>query len=74
MNLWRTLVFDQNISLRMIYREKIIQSLKNDAVKSGCECNGKLMEGLKTLKSCGEILIFSPKMIKMFYSLVIRQT
>ena len=35
MNLWRTLVFDQNICLRMIYREKDIQSLKNDAVKSG---------------------------------------
>ena len=29
-------MFDQNISLRMIYREKDIQSLKNDAVKSGC--------------------------------------
>ena len=29
-------MFDQNIPLRMIYREKSTQSLKNDAVKSGC--------------------------------------
>ena len=25
------------------------------------ECSGKLMEGLKTLKSCGEILISHPR-------------
>ena len=25
------------------------------------ECTGKLMEGLKTLKTCGEILISHPK-------------
>ena len=25
------------------------------------ECNGKLMEDLKTMKSCGEILISHPK-------------
>ena len=36
------------------------------------ECNSKLMEGLKTLKSCGEILISHPKLyMKMFYSLVV---
>ena len=25
------------------------------------ECNGKLMEGLETMKSCGETLISHPK-------------
>ena len=54
MNLWRTLVLDQNISLRMIYREKNTQSLKNDAVKSGCvtvidSCDlGHITTGLRT--------------------------
>ena len=37
------------------------------------ECNGKLMEGLKTLKACGKNSDFSSKMMKMCYSLVVRQ-
>ena len=35
------------------------------------ECNGKLMEDVKSPKSCGEISY--PKMMKMYYSLVIRE-
>ena len=36
------------------------------------QCNGKLMEDLKTMKTCGNSG-FSPKIVKIFYSLFIGQ-
>ena len=56
---------------QIMYHILIKQTVKIGSIGLD-ECNGKLMEDLKT-----EILWrnsdFSPKMMKMFYSLVIRQ-
>ena len=51
-----------------LYKEDVVWLIYQTGLD---EWNRKLMEGLKTLKSCGEILI--SKMMKMFNSLVIRQ-